>query len=172
MFRTRGRVTSRLAENRESRYGVAENGKWCLCLSSATNRLAATMTTASDTLPERNEEYATREYWYAPDGFLFISHHYGSLVSGTKDMHSESLPADLSTSEWIGRGHGRTKGNRGNVRLVQELQGCRTPPSRGPPRQVGAHPHARLRQLDALRRRASLLLHHCSDTPRTDRSDV
>ena len=34
--------------------------------------IEGTMTTASDTLPERNEEYATREYWYASDASAFL----------------------------------------------------------------------------------------------------
>ena len=70
-----GRVTSQLARvRRAAGVAVAENGT-----NSARNPRTHTApdlkmtTTTSDTLPERNEEYATREYWYAPDGsHLFL----------------------------------------------------------------------------------------------------
>jgi len=48
------------------------------------------MTTASDTLPERNEEYATREYWYAPDSF--VSYHNDPLVYQGPKIRTVSLP--------------------------------------------------------------------------------
>jgi hypothetical protein len=52
------------------------------------------MTTARDSLPERNEDYATREYWYAHLKELFFSYFFPDqsilyCMSGMRDMHSE-----------------------------------------------------------------------------------
>jgi hypothetical protein len=51
----------------------------------------AAMVAPSDTLPTRNEDYGTKEYWYVLTcQFCSLSHCFFLGISGTRDTHSES----------------------------------------------------------------------------------